>query len=167
VEASVDSQSFQHQTPTTLVVTDSIAAVERLSPYVTLEWLFDRNAFAICVADGTRATTDVWFNAVKRIALSWPINKPFISMYDFHYRNIAMSPYARSRSEMLSNLRPELQAWTAVSLQSALAAQIAQFFVNRQKRDSLVARVFPRREPALTWLRQIYEESYGIIKPID
>ncbi|MCC7447963.1 MAG: hypothetical protein IT324_11130 [Anaerolineae bacterium] len=140
--------------PTSDPPDSSAAAIEQITPHISLEWLFERRGFAITIHDGSRETVDAWFETVKAIALDWHADQLFLSLYDFSYPNIAMSPYARSRSEALRDLRPELNTRTAVVLHNSLVVQLAQFFIVLGRRDSLVARIFTNRPPAIDWLRR-------------
>jgi len=137
----------------------TVNPVEQITPHVVLEWLFERRGFAITIRNGSRDTVDAWFETVKAIALAWPPDQLFLSLYDFSYPNIAMSPYARSRSEALRDLRPELNTRTAVVLHNPLVVQLAQFFIVLGRRDSLVARIFTNRPPAIDWLRREMEAA--------
>lgn len=133
---------------------NDLDSVEQISPHVRLEWLFGKRGFAITVSDGSREMIDTWFDAVCDIAMAWPTNQLLLSLYDFSYPYIAMSPYARSRSEALRDLRPELHTRTAVVLHNGFVARLVQLFVMLDRRESLVVRIFSSRQPAMAWLRQ-------------
>src|SRR6266496_3694359 len=87
---------------------NSMTFVEQIADSVTFEWLLDKHAFALTITNGTRETTDAWFNRVRDVALGWPNDQLVLGLYHYDFDLLSMSPYARSRADALRNLRPEL-----------------------------------------------------------
>jgi hypothetical protein len=132
---------------------------EQITPFVTFEWLFDKQGFAVTVRNGSRDTTDAWFNKVTEIALGWPKDKVLVSLYHYDFDLLSMSPHARSRAEALRDLRPELQARSAVVLKGQVIAQMAQLFMRLKPNKNLIVRFFFKRDAAEAWLKQELESS--------
>jgi hypothetical protein len=137
-------------------------AIEQVSDSVTFEWLFNKQGFAITVANGSRETTDAWFDKVREVALNWPANKVLVSLYHYNFELLSMSPYARSRAEGLRDLRPELKACSAVVLKGQVIAQIAQLFMRLKPQKNLSVRFFFKRDDAEAWLKQELESFTAI-----
>ncbi len=132
--------------------TSSPRAVEWLSAGVSREWLFDKKVAVYTVLNASRESVDTWAETCKTDINNWPANQPVLLMHDLSAKGIALTPYARERSQAIAATRPESRGRIAVVLSSSLAASLIQLFLRTEKRTPRIHRAFSSREKGLAWL---------------
>ncbi len=127
-------------------------SLEQISPSVSREWLFDKRIVVYTVMDAHRESIDVWAGTCTADIASWPGDRPVLIMHDLSARGIALTPYARERSQPMMDMRPEAKGRVAIVLQPGIAASLIQLFLRPERKAPRVRRAFTSREKAIEWL---------------
>jgi hypothetical protein len=132
--------------------TSSPHTIERLSPSVSREWLLGKTIVVYKVTDAHRESIDTWAEACAVDITNWPGDRPVLIIHDLSARGIALTPYARERSQPLMDMRPEAKGRIALVLPGNIAASLIQLFVRSPKKAPRARHAFSSREKALEWL---------------
>jgi hypothetical protein len=141
--------------PNTISITGDNQA-EALGAGINRTWL-DNHTIAFFTAEAaTRAAVDIWAEAVKGVMASTPPDRPWMMMHDFTADRNGLTPYARARAQEVMAFRPEARGYAAIIMRNNVMGQAVSLFMRlaAMRRSNVEARVFFRRDDALTWLRQ-------------
>ncbi len=129
------------------------SSIERLTPGLTREWLYDGTIVVYTLVDAHRETIDAWIDAFKADIGRWPAERPFLLMHDFSVKGVISTPYARSRAQELVDARPDVKGLAAIVFpRNSLMITMIQLFLSRQRHAARIQRAFPSREQGLAWL---------------
>jgi hypothetical protein len=135
--------------------TGPASPVEQLAHGITREWILDRRAVIYAGINPTRAAIDIWYEAFKEDLLAWPADRRFLVVHDLTNKNVALTPYARKRTQDMIYLRPELKGFSAVIMRNNFASHLIELFLRQQTQTPRIRRIFFSHEKAIDWIKTL------------
>lgn len=138
-------------------ITDREARVdlEQLDSGVTLEWLEDRQILLFCAPNSSRGAIQALYDRAEAILLTWPANRPHLSVLDFRSAINGTTAYTRERGKALSALRPDVRVVTSLLSIRSIQGHLLQMMVRAAQRPNKEIAVHFSLEEALAWLKKV------------
>src|SRR5579859_5485934 len=134
--------------------TENPPAEEGVSTLATLSWLRDDRIVVFTVnGPTTRPAVDRWFDLVAGVVKSWPPEKPYLALHDLSNKQVALTPYARSRAMEFDPLVRHLHGRIAIVLPNTFMNQLFRLFLRTLGwQRKLPTEAFTAFDAALRWL---------------
>ena len=140
-QAGLSEQSSNASTP------------QELAPGLLRYWLYDGQIVVYKATAISRQVVDSWIASVKDVMAAWPSTQPYLVIHDFRDHNIALTPYARARSEELIKVPVGVPGYAAILLPRNFVATIIRLFMRVQKSGGIDNQLFFDYEEGLSWLK--------------
>ncbi|MCC7447818.1 MAG: hypothetical protein IT324_10390 [Anaerolineae bacterium] len=138
--------------------TPSQPNVEQFGPYLTREWLDDRQIILYTATSVSRDVIDQWVESIRGLRADWPPDRPFLNLYDLSSTDTSLTPYIRQRFQELMQEYHAYHGRTAIVIKKSFLAQLLQMFLDSQPKGPRQRKIFFNRDQGLQWLRQALTE---------
>lgn len=131
---------------------------QQLAEGLTFEPLHEGKLLVYTFTGVHREAVDAWFDSVAGLLEAWPQGRPFLMAVDASASILVPTPYARKRTNELSQLHPEVTGRTALIIENKLTGQVFRFLLGQLQRASKAKRerqAFISKPDAIAWLEEL------------
>lgn len=139
--------------------------VDDLGASYIIEWYHERRIVLVALGDSQHGSIDRVYEFLVKLIDTWPMNRPYLSIYDATRSRFSFTPYLRQKARDLMRHAAHKQGRSAVLLPHNLLGQVIRLSV---KMDLIPLagvrdiRIFFDRAEALDWLLEFPEHGITI-----